>query len=218
MMPKHRLPTVTMSTDIVIFTIRDQRLETLLIQRRNPPFQGDWALPGGLVEQDEDLDACARRELEEETGVTELPLEQLHAFGAPHRDPRGRVVTVAYFTLVRAECLKPPRAASDAAAVRWFSVDGLPYLAFDHAEIVTLARRRLAARFDQSAAAFGYLPETFTLAEIRSVYQIVRGEPINPSGFLRWALGRRLIVPVGKRRIGSRPRLQLYRATHRERS
>ncbi len=90
-MPKFRLPTLTMTTDIAIFTIRDERLEILLIQRGNPPFQGNWALPGGLVEEDEDLDVCARRELEEETGVTDVSLEQLHTFGAPHRDPRGRL-------------------------------------------------------------------------------------------------------------------------------
>ena len=214
-MPRHRLPTVTMTTDIVIFTIRDQRLEILLIQRGNPPFQGCWALPGGLLEPDEDLDVCARRELEEETGVTGLPLEQLHAFGAPQRDPRGRVVTVAYFTMVRAESLKP-RAASDAAGVGWFAVDGLPPLAFDHAEILALARRRLAARFEESAAAFGYLPETFTLAAIRDVYQIVRGEPITAARFRRWALARELMAPAGKRRIGSRRPIQFYRRRGRD--
>ena len=90
-MPKFRLPTLTMTTDVAIFTIREGRLEILLIQRGNPPFQGSWALPGGLVEEDEDLDVCARRELEEETGVTDVGLEQLHTFGAPHRDPRGQV-------------------------------------------------------------------------------------------------------------------------------
>ena len=88
-MPKFRLPTLTMTTDIVIFTIRGDRLEILLIQRGNPPFQGDWALPGGLVDEGEDLDVCAHRELEEETGVTDVSLEQLHTFCAPHRDPRA---------------------------------------------------------------------------------------------------------------------------------
>jgi 8-oxo-dGTP diphosphatase len=199
----------------VIFTIRDQRLEILLIQRGNPPFQGCWALPGGLLEPDEDLEVCARRELEEETGVTGLPLEQLHAFGAPKRDPRGRVVTVAYFTMVRAGSLKP-RAASDAAGVGWFALDGLPPLAFDHAEILALARRRLAARFEESAAAFGYLPATFTLAAIREVYQIVRGEPITAARFRRWALARKLMAPAGKRRIGSRRPIQFYRRRGRD--
>src|SRR5271163_999644 len=129
-MPKFRMPTLTMTTDIVIFTIRDALLEVLLIERGNPPYQGKWALPGGLVEEDEDLDTCAQRELEEETKVTDISLEQLHTFGAPHRDPRGRLVTVTYYTLVRPDRLKP-KAASDAANVRWFPVDELPTLAFD---------------------------------------------------------------------------------------
>ena len=137
-----------------------------LIQRGNPPFQGSWALPGGLVEEDEDLDVCARRELEEETKVTDVSLEQLHAFGAPHRDPRGQARHGRLLHLVRPDRLKP-KAASDAANVRWFAVDELPTLAFDHAEIIAMARRRLRARFDESAAAFGFLPETFTLEELR---------------------------------------------------
>ena len=115
-MAKFRMPKVTMTTDIVIFTIREGHLEILLIQRSNPPFQGWWALPGGLVEEDEDLDVCARRELEEETKVAGIALEQLHTFGAPQRDPRGRLVTVAYYTLVRPDLLNP-KAASDAANV-----------------------------------------------------------------------------------------------------
>src|ERR1700722_16479934 len=150
MMPKFRLPMLTMTTDIVIFIIRAERLEILLIQRGNPPFQGSWALPGGLVDEGEDLDVCAHRELEEETKVTGVSLEQLHAFGAPGRDPRGRLVTVAYYTLVRPDRLHP-ESASDAANVRWFAVDGLPSLAFDHAEIIAMARRRLRARLDESA-------------------------------------------------------------------
>ena len=216
-MPRHRLPTLTMTTDIVIFTIRDQRLEILLIQRGNPPFQGRWALPGGLLEPEEDLDVCARRELEEETGVTGLPLEQLHTFGVPHRDPRGRVVTVAHYTMVRAERLKP-RAGSDAARVGWFAVDGLPDLAFDHAEIIALARRRLWARFGESADAFGYLPRTFTLDEMRTLYSIVRGEPLEPKAFLRWARGAGLISEVEATRIGPRRTVRLYQASRRESS
>ena len=166
-MPKFRMPTLTMTTDIVIFTIRDERLEILLIQRGNPPYQGKWALPGGLVEEDEDLDVCAHRELEEETKVTGVSLEQLHAFGAPHRDPRGRLVTVAYYTLVRPDRLHP-----EAARMRPMSdgspCDELPSLAFDHAEIIAMARRRLRARLDESADAFGFLPKTFTLEELRN--------------------------------------------------
>ena len=215
-MPRYRLPTLTLTTDIVIFTIRDQRLEILLIQRGNPPFQGRWALPGGLVEPDEDVDVCARRELEEETGVTGLSLEQLHTFGAPHRDPRGRIVTVAYYTMVRAGHLKPPRAGSDAAGVGWFALDGLPDLAFDHAEIVSLARRRLKARLDQSPAAFGYLPAAFTLGEMRALYELVGGESLDPRAFRRWALCAGLIEPADAVRTGGTRRpVRLYRPRRR---
>jgi 8-oxo-dGTP diphosphatase len=214
-MPRHRLPTVTMTTDIVIFTVRDHRLEILLIQRGNPPFQGRWALPGGLLEPEEDLDVCARRELEEETGVTDLPLEQLHTFGAPHRDPRGRVVTVAHYTMVRAERLKPPRAGSDAARVGWFAVDSLPALAFDHAEIIAMARRRLGARLGESAEAFGYLPEVFTLEDMRTVHEIIRGERLDPREFRRRALGAGLIEPAGEVRTGSRRLVRVYRPIRR---
>ena len=188
-MPAYHPPTMTMTTDIVIFTIRDERLELLLIQRGNPPFQGNWALPGGIVEEDEDLDVCARRELEEETGVAGLELEQFHAFGAPGRDPRGRYVTVAYLTLVRPDRLSP-KAASDAASVRWFPVDALPPLAFDHGEIIAMARRRLRCRLEQSAGAFGYLPETFTLDDLRRLHEVVRGEKLDPRQFRSLGPGR----------------------------
>jgi 8-oxo-dGTP diphosphatase len=214
-MPKFRMPTLTMTTDIVIFTIRDERLEILLIERGNPPFQGSWALPGGLVEEDEDLDVCARRELEEETKVTDVSLEQLHTFGAPHRDPRGRLVTVAYYTLVRPDRLKP-KAASDAANVRWFAVDELPSLAFDHAEIIAMARRRLRARLDESSAAFGFLPKTFTLEELRAVVEIVVGERLDPRNFRRRVLALELVEETGEIRTGTRRPARLYRARDRE--
>jgi 8-oxo-dGTP diphosphatase len=214
-MPKFRMPTLTMTTDIVIFTIRDDRLEILLIQRGNPPYQGKWALPGGLVEEDEDLDVCAHRELEEETKVTNVALEQLHTFGTPHRDPRGRLVTVAYYTLVHPDRLHP-EAASDAADVRWFAVDTLPSLAFDHAKIIAMARRRLRARFDESVDAFDFLPMTFTLDELRKVHEIVGGERLDSRKFRRRVLALELIEDTGKTRTrGSRP-ARLYRARKRQ--
>jgi 8-oxo-dGTP diphosphatase len=215
-MPKFRMPTLTMTTDIVIFTIRDDRLEILLIQRGNPPFQGSWALPGGLVEEDEDLDLCATRELEEETKVADVSLEQLHTFGAPHRDPRGRLVTVAYYTLVRPDRLKP-KAASDAASVRWFALEELPSsLAFDHAEIIAMARLRLRARFGESAAAFGFLPKTFALEEFRAVVEIVIGERLDPRRFRRRVLALELIEETGEKRHGTGRPAQLYRARSQE--
>ena len=214
-MPAYRLPKLTMTTDIAIFTIREGHLEILVIRRGNPPFQGDWALPGGMVEEDEDLDVCARRELEEETGVTGLELEQFHAFGAPGRDPRGRFVTVAYLTLVRPDRLRP-KAASDAAGVRWFAVDSLPSMAFDHGQIVAMARRRLRSRLEASAASFGYLPETFTLEELRRLHEAVHGGRLEPQKFRTWARAVGLVEETGRSRSGARHPARLYRATDRD--
>ena len=213
-MPEHRLPKLTMTTDIAIFTIRADHLEILLIQRGNPPFQGQWALPGGLVEEDEDLDVCAHRELEEETGVAGLELEQFHAFGAPGRDPRGRFVTVAYFTLVRPDRLAP-KAASDAAGVRWFAVDDLPSLAFDHPTIIAMARDRLRSRLEASPSSFGFMPETFTLDELRRLHEIVRGESLEPREFRTRVQAVGLVEPTSESRSGGRRPVPLYRSTTR---
>jgi 8-oxo-dGTP diphosphatase len=212
-LPAFRLPRVTMTTDIVIFTIREGDLEVLLIQRGNPPFQGHWALPGGLLEEDEDLDVCARRELEEETGVAGLELEQFHAFGQPGRDPRGRFVTVAYSTLVHPDRLSP-KAGDDAANVRWFPLDDLPTLAFDHPEIIAMARRRMQCRFELSASAFGYLPEQFTLDELRRLNESIRGEHLDARAFRRRTLAIGLVEEAGEGRSASR-RARLYRAAER---
>lgn len=214
-MPAFRPPQVTLTADIVIFTVREGRLEVLLIRRGNPPFQGCFALPGGIVEAGEDVDTCALRELEEETGVSGLELRQMHVFGAPGRDPRGHYVTVAYLTLVRPEQVRPA-AASDAAEVAWLPIDDLPKLAFDHRAIVTMARRRLACLLEQSAAAFGYMPERFTMAELRILHETVRGETLDPRAFLRKMLALSLVEETGKTRKQGRRPVKLYRAVVRD--
>ena len=139
----HPHPAVT--TDVVVFTMRQDALQVLLIKRASEPFRGCWALPGGFVEPDESLDEAARRELEEETGVRDVYPEQLYTFGRPDRDPRERVITVAYYALIPSDDVAL-RAASDAESVGWFGMDEVPKLAFDHAEILQLARQRLMAK------------------------------------------------------------------------
>ena len=144
-------PHPAVTTDVVVFTIREGCLSILLVKRAIPPYQGCWALPGGFLDVDEDLDNCAARELQEETGIGGLYLEQLYTFGKTGRDPRERVISVTYYALVPLDAIATPRAASDAAAVGWHAFDALPQLAFDHAEIIAMAHRRMVLK--------GYEPE-----------------------------------------------------------
>lgn len=208
----HPHPAVT--TDIVLFTVRDERLQVLLIRRRNPPFQGNWALPGGFLDMDEDLAACAKRELEEETGIHNVYLEQLYTFGKPGRDPRERVISVAYYALTASEQLTLAP-ASDATEAAWFGFDDLPQLAFDHRDIIAKAHERLVAKLDYSTIAFQFLPEQFTLSELQDVYQIIRSETMDKRNFRKWILSQGLIEATGdERRNGSHRPAQLFRTTH----
>ncbi len=205
----HPHPAVT--TDIVIFTIRDEKLQLLLIRRRNPPFQGEWALPGGFLNLDEDLGDCAQRELEEETGIKQVYLEQLYTFGKHDRDPRERVISVAYYALIPSDrlTLQP---ASDATEAAWFAYDELPALAFDHREIAEKARERLVAKLDYSTIAFQFLPKQFTLSELQDVYEIIRSEAVDKRNFRKWIIARNLIEATGKeRRNGSHRPARLFR-------
>jgi 8-oxo-dGTP diphosphatase len=207
-------PHPAVTTDIVVFTLRENHLEVLLIQRGSPPFQGQWALPGGFLEIDEDLDVGAARELVEETGVSDLYLEQLYTFGGKDRDPRERVITVAYLALVPTEKLKPV-AGSDAAAVGWHPVDQLPPLAFDHHAIIDTARARLSAKSRYSTIACQLLPPQFTLGELQAVYEVLRGESLDKRNFRKWILSLDCIRETGEmRRNGQRRPARLYRAIH----
>lgn len=213
----YRYPHPAVTTDVVVFTIRAGRLHLLLVERGNPPFHGHWALPGGFLDIGEDLDACAQRELEEETGVGGVYLEQLYTFGRPGRDPRERVISVTYFALAPAGRISP-KAASDAAAVDWFAIDRLPELAFDHAEIIATAHRRLVAKLDYSTIAFQLMPETFTLSELQRVYEALLNEPLDKRNFRKRILALDQIEATGQlKRNGSHRPAREYRLKHPER-
>ncbi|MBX3417894.1 MAG: NUDIX hydrolase [Pirellulaceae bacterium] len=141
----YQYPRPALSVDIVLFGFQESQLSVLLIQRANPPFAGDWALPGGFVDLDETLEQAALRELQEETGLSDLNLEQLHAFSTIDRDPRERVISIAFYGLVKQERYQPV-AADDARDARWFPIENLPQLAFDHQQIFSVARQRLKAK------------------------------------------------------------------------
>lgn len=208
----YEYPRPALTVDVVVFTIRHKRLHMLLIQRGGPPCEGMWALPGGFVRMNESLEEAAARELKEETGLEGAYLEQLYTYGEPQRDPRGRVVTVAYFSLIHSDC--PLQRGSDAAAAAWYPVDDLPALAFDHAEIAAYALRRLRYKLEYTAVGFQLLPEEFSLSQLQSTYEIILGEALDKRNFRRRILEAGVIEATPHLRGGEgRPaRLFHYKA------
>ncbi|MCZ7644945.1 MAG: NUDIX hydrolase [Planctomycetota bacterium] len=180
----YEYPRPAVTVDLVIFTIRDGRLQILLIRRGEAPFKGRWALPGGFVREDEDLEAAALRELDEETGVRDVYLEQLFTFGEPQRDPRGRVITVSYFALIASD-RQVLRAQTDAAEVQWFPADEPPALAFDHRKILDYALERLRNKLEYTTVGFQLLPRKFTLTELQQVYETILGRELDKRNFRR---------------------------------
>ena len=206
-------PAVTV--DITIFTVRNDELNVLLIKRAEPPFQGEWALPGGFVIKDESLTQAAERELVEETGVCGVYLEQLFTFGTPGRDPRGHVITVAYSALIPSDNLKL-QASTDAEGVAWFGIDKLPDLAFDHDEILELSLDRLVAKLEYSTIAFQLMAESFTLTELQHVYELIARDQIDKRNFRKRILALGAIEPTGEeKREGPHRPAKLYRVIDR---
>jgi 8-oxo-dGTP diphosphatase len=209
----HPHPAVTV--DVVIFTVRKDELKVLLIKRALKPYKGRWALPGGFVGIDESLIDAAKRELREETGVAAAYLEQLYTFGEPKRDPRERVISVAYYALMPSDALEI-KAASDAEGVGWFSVDDLPQLAFDHAEILTMSLERLSAKLDYSTIAFQLMPEEFTMPELQHLYELITRQVIDSRNFSKRILALDVIEATGKsRREGAHRPAKLFRVIDR---
>lgn len=208
-------PAAAVTVDLVALTIRDDALCALAVRRGEEPYVGRWALPGGFVRADEDLDAAASRELVEETGVPagRLHLEQLGTYGAPRRDPRMRVITVAYLGL--APDLPLPTAGGDAAGARWAPVGELEQagLAFDHSAILADGIERARAKIEYTPLATTFCADEFTVAELRRVYEIMWGTTLDSRNFHRKVTGAAgFLVPVGRTtgRDGGRP-AQLYR-------
>lgn len=209
-------PAHYVTVDPVIFGAESTRgtcdLRVLLIERADPaqPFHGAWALPGGFVDPKESLDAAAARELEEETGMKGAFLEQLYTFGAPDRDPRGRVITVAYIALVdRSACLL--RAGSDAARAAWFDLSELPALAFDHRAIIDTGLTRLRNKVRYAPIGFNLLPEKFTMAQLHALYEAVLDRAIDLPNFRRSVVRLGLLREAGEETNVSHRPAKLFR-------
>lgn len=190
MKDKYEKPSVTV--DIVIFTIQNKDLKVLLVKRNVEPFKGRWAIPGGFVRINESLEDAAKRELEEETGVREVYLEQLYTFGETKRDPRGRVITVAYMSLINSENIKL-EATTDVSDAQWFSTLKPLSLAFDHEKILKYALQRLKWKFEYTAVAFSLLPEQFTLTQLQDIYETVFNKKFDKRNFRKKILSLNIL-------------------------
>lgn len=181
---RYRYPHPAVTTDSVVFGFDGRTLHILLIERAIEPHKGMWALPGGFLKMDETTDQCAMRELMEETGVTEVYLEQFHTFSDVHRDPRERVLTVAYLALVRKSDYRLI-AGDDAARANWFEIDQLPPLAFDHTDIINVARRHIREVLRNRPIAFKLLDEKFSIDELRRLYEAINDTEYDRRNFAK---------------------------------
>jgi 8-oxo-dGTP diphosphatase len=191
----YQYPRAALTVDCVVFGFDEADLKVLLIERGLDPFKGRWALPGGFVRVDETLDAAARRELQEEAGLNNVFLEQLYTFGTVDRDPRERVVSVAYYALVKLS-EHGAEAASDASNARWFQVSKVPKLAFDHVEILETAVARLKGKVRYQPIGFELLPSKFTLSQLQHLYEAVLSRELDKRNFRKKVLGFALLVPL----------------------
>lgn len=207
----YEYPRAALTVDCVVFGFDEGELNVLLIERGLEPFKGRWALPGGFVRVDETLDAAARRELQEEAGLSNIFLEQLYSFGEINRDPRERVVSVAYYALVKLT-EHAAKAATDAANAQWFPMSKVPKLAFDHAKILGTASERLKAKVRYQPIGFELLPPKFTLSQLQHLYETVLGTELDKRNFRKKVLSFGLLVPLRETQMLGRHRpAQLFR-------
>src|SRR5215471_4582685 len=207
----YQYPRAALTVDCVVFGFDESELKVLLIERGLEPFKGRWALPGGFVRVNETVDAAARREQQEEAGLANVFLEQLYTFGAVDRDPRERVVSAAYYALVKLS-EHEAKAATDAANAKWFPVSKVPKLAFDHADILATAVERLKGKVRYQPIGFELLPPKFTLSQLQHLYEAVLGTELDKRNFRKKVLSFGLLVPLKETQMVGRHRpAQLFR-------
>lgn len=191
----YKYPHPSVTTDCVIFGFDGTKLQVLLIERGIEPYKGRWAFPGGFLNPDETAEEGALRELQEETGLTGAYIEQFHTFTDPHRDPRERVITIAYYALVR---LQEVRGGDDAAKAQWFGLDEVPQLAFDHDRILREAVKRLRERIHFKPVGFELLPEKFTMKELQTLYESILDVKFDRRNFSKKMLHFDLLTDLGE--------------------
>lgn len=197
---KYAKPSLTV--DCVVFGLdEDHQLKVMLIKRNLPPFEGEWALPGGFIHIDESLEEAALRELREETGIEEIFLEQLYTFGDVNRDPRERVITVSYYALINLE-EHQIEATTDAREAAWFIIDKIPTLAFDHHKILKMALIRLKGKVRYEPIGFELLPQKFTLSQLQQLYETILGQELDKRNFRRKILKMDLLIPLDEMQSG----------------
>lgn len=198
------------AVDVVILTVREGRLEVVLVKRNHPPFEGLWSLPGGFVRYDESLEEAARRKLAEVTGVSDVYLEQLYTFGDPERDPRMRVITVVYYALIRGDQMQIPLRDDISYQVCW--AYDLPSLAFDHESIMHYSLQRLRAKLEYTTIGFQLLGHEFTMSELQEVYQAILNRKLDKRNFRKKLLLMRIVEPTSHTKmVGPHRPAQLFR-------
>lgn len=186
----YKYPHPSVTTDCVIFGFDGSKLKVLLIERGIEPYKGRWAFPGGFLKMEESAEEGALRELQEETGLTGAYIEQFHTFTDPKRDPRERVITIAYFALVRIQDVK---GGDDAAKAQWFALDEIPQLAFDHDMILRMAQSRLRERIHFQPIGFELMPEKFTMKDLQELYEAILEVKFERSNFAKKMLHYELV-------------------------
>lgn len=200
----------SVAVDLLVFTIKDDKLQVVLVKRGLEPFKGGWALPGGFVRIDESVDTAAKRELAEETGLRDVYLEQLFTFGEVNRDPRDRVITISYFALTPYAKITL-EAATDVTEAKLFPVSMLPELAFDHREIIQVGLERLRGKIQYSSIVFGLMPDQFRLSQLQKVYEIILGTEIDKRNFRKKMASLDLLKDTGKMEVdGAHRPAKLY--------
>ena len=190
---RYEYPHPSVTTDCVIFGFDGSRLKVLLVERGVEPFKGKWALPGGFLRMDESAEQGARRELQEETGLAAAYIKQFHTFTEPQRDPRERVVTIAYYALVK---LQEVKGGDDAARAEWFALDEVPALAFDHDQILRMATQELRRQIHFEPVGFELLPEEFTVKELQLLYEAILDVRFDRRNFYKKMLHLELLTQV----------------------